>query len=161
MVFLRKLSAKWLLVIVALSTIGGAGAVTLYVNHTIPIVPVYKPTAPVVSSTCVSLTGPGGVAEGTSGIALFNCSGQPALTVGAVGSATPVFTLPSAYNSLSIAQFPGTTYCFGTGTNVPIPLTSGQPVSFSRVDIPYDYCASYTNAQSPNLPSFQVTWNSS
>ena len=156
---LSKLSMKWLLVLVSLSTIGVASAVTLLVTHTIPSIPVYNPAASVVSSTCTTLTGaPGSIAKGSSSIAIFTCNNQPALTVNAPGNATPSFTLPSAYTSLSIAQFSGATYCFGNGA---IPLTSGQPVSFTTVNSDYDYCASYTNAQTPSLPTFQVSWSSS
>src|SRR2546422_3333444 len=156
---LSKLSMKWLLVLVSLSTIGVASAVTLLVTHTIPSIPVYNPAASVVSSTCTTLTAPSSIAQGSSGIAVFNCNNQPALTVEAAGSATPSFVLPSGYTSLSLAPFSGVTYCYGAQYR--IPLTSGQPVSFPTVNLAYDYCANYTNAPSPNLASFQVTWNSS
>ena len=156
---LGRLSLKWLVVLVSVTTIGAASAVSLLVTHTIPSIPVFNPAAPVVSSTCTTLTGaPGNIAQGTSGIAVFDCNNQPALTIRAPGSATPSFTLPSGYSSLSIAQFPGATYCFGAGA---ITLTSGQPVSFATVNNAYDYCASYTSAQTPSLPTFQVSWSSS
>ena len=159
MALLGRLSLKWLLVLVSISTISAAGAVTLLITHTIPGIPVYNPAASVVSSACSTLTGaPSSIAQSSSGIAVFTCNNRPALTVNAPGSATPSFTLPAGYTSLSIAQFSGATYCFGSGT---IALTSGQPVSFATVNSDYDYCASYVNAQSPSLATFQVNWNSS
>ena len=159
MISLRRLSAKWLIALLTVSTLVVAGAAAVLVSHTFPGIPVFNPAAQVVSSTCTTLTGlPGNIAQGSSGIAVFSCNNQPALTVKAPGSATPSFTLPSSYTSLSIAQFSGATYCFGSAA---IPLTSGQPVSFANVNSDYDYCASYTNAQSPSLATFQVNWNSS
>src|SRR5438128_10548557 len=98
---LSKLSMKWLLVLVSLSTIGAASAVTVLVTHTIPSIPVYNPAASVVSSTCTTLTGPpGSIAEGSSSIATFSCNNQPALTVNAPGTASHNFTLTSACASL-------------------------------------------------------------
>src|SRR2546422_4988700 len=159
MSFLKKLSVRWLVAFIAVSTIIAAGTATILVTHTIPYIPVFNPASPVVSSTCTTLTAPSSIAQGSSGIAVFNCNNQRALTVEAAGSATPSFVLPSGYTSLSLAPFSGVTYCYGAQYR--IPLTSGQPVSFPTVNLAYDYCANYTNAPSPNLASFQVTWNSS
>jgi len=94
------------------------------------------------------------VDAGGSGVILFSCGGNAALTVGKSDQFRPFFTLPTGYTGLKIVNHAlGANDC----NHGPI-LVSGQ-----RFDLGgpgnFDYCVGYANAPSTGLASFKVTWS--
>jgi len=94
------------------------------------------------------------IIPGGSGVILFTCGDSPALTVGKSHKFRPFFTLPTGYTGLKIVSHAlGATDC-----NIGPILVSGQRLDLSGPGN-FDYCASYANAPSTGLASFEVTWS--
>jgi hypothetical protein len=94
------------------------------------------------------------VVAGGSGVILFSCGGNAALTVGKSERFRPFFGLPTGYTGLKIVNHVlGATDC----DHGPV-LVSGQPFDLSGPGN-FDYCADYANAPSTGLASFRVTWS--
>jgi hypothetical protein len=94
------------------------------------------------------------VVAGGSGVILFSCGSNPALTVGKSDHFRPSFTLPTGYTDLRIVSHAlGATAC-----NHGQILVSGQPFDLNGPGN-FDYCASYAKAPSSGLASFKVAWS--
>ena len=94
------------------------------------------------------------VTAGGSGLILFSCGGDPALTVRKSDQFRPSFALPTGYTDLRIvSHVPGVTDC----NNGPI-LVSGRLFDLTGPGN-FDYCAGYANAPSTGLASFKVAWS--
>jgi hypothetical protein len=108
-----------------------------------------------LSPNCLTLrANQGSVIPSGSGVILFTCGDNPALTVGKSDRFRPVFTLPTGYTGLKIVNHAlGTTDC-----NHGLILVSGQRLDLSGPGN-FDYCAGYANAPSTGLASFKVTWS--
>jgi hypothetical protein len=108
-----------------------------------------------LSPNCLSLrANQGSVIPSGSGVILFTCGDNPALTVAKSDRFRPVFTLPTGYTGLKIVNHAlGATDC-----NHGLILVSGERFDFSGPGN-FDYCAGYANVPSTGLASFQVTWS--
>ena len=94
------------------------------------------------------------VVAGGSGVILFSCGGNAALTVGKSDRFQPFFTLPTGYTSLRIVNHArGATDCVDGPA-----LVSGQPFDL-RGPGNFDYCAGYADATTTGLASFKVAWS--
>jgi hypothetical protein len=94
------------------------------------------------------------VDAGGSGVILFSCGNNAALTVGKPGQFRPIFTLPAGYTGLKITNHAGG----ATDCNDGLILVSGQPIDLGRPGT-FDYCAGYANVPSTGLASFKVAWS--
>lgn len=135
-----------------LAIIGFASAIPILVQ-TFPPVPTQ---AQVVTSSCSTTSlfpSNGPFIVGTSGSVRFKCSATAPAFNTVSGTATPTFTLPAGYTSLSyIADI--TTQC------AQIPgqdLVTGIAETFTPGG--WDYCAVYAVAPSPQFAGFTVTWD--
>ncbi len=160
------LQKKYLITIVIIIVFIGTTYAALVFNHTFPSVTLGQ----VFLSACgngslvalnVNATYP---KNGTAANILFGCFGtyppNPyALTITIIGSrvvpATPTFTLPPHYSSLSIANTTDGT----TISGISYPLTSGTPINLAPVS--YLYVARYdgTLVGSGSLSTFTVSWS--
>ena len=137
------------IVVIAVTTTA-VFAVLLF-TQTFP--PVTRP-APVIVANCTTLSVEGSIpATGTTGVIDFDCAGGVAafsITTNPA-TATPTFTLPAGYTSLSVLPHPAPPGCGGQ-------LTSGSPVTFA-VGASSDYCAN-VDSSTAQLATFTITWNS-
>ncbi len=117
--------------------------------------PVLSTDAPVITTTCTTLTpNPARVTMRTSGTVLFTCGTGPAVTATHPGGAVPRFALSAGYTFLTIvAHRAGATSCIQGST-----LISGQEFSFTGKG-GFDYCALYANPPTAGLASFTLTWS--
>jgi len=159
--------------IVLIGIVATAAAVMLF-THTFPAI---SPTAapPSITTSCSTLTASsttGPVVVGQSGRIRFTCGTSAAITVSTTCTstqpctATPTFTLPSAYNldrTLDLKFSPHTGAGIGCGGGVGI--DSGTAFSFVAGANPdvnslgIDYCGSYSSFPADGIPSFTVTWS--
>jgi hypothetical protein len=76
--------------------------------------------------------------------------------------ATPTFTLPTGYTSLTLIGHAGPVTAQDTcpGTLGPITLTSGTAIAALVVTQTVDYCALFTSAPAaPGFATFTVDWS--
>ena len=150
-----------MLALVVVIAAGTVVALTPLFTQTIPAVPVVEG---VLKPNCASLIltpTPNPVMRGDSGFVLGQCSLPPDArppfnSTGGPGTVTPIFELPAVYTQLAIIQ-----HTEGVSCNVTSPgylaLVSGVFIQTMPEGL-YDYCATFVDARSRNLPEFNVTW---
>jgi hypothetical protein len=108
-----------------------------------------------LAPNCSTLrSGQATVVVGGSGVILFSCGTNAALTVGRSDHFRPSFALPAGYTDLRIVSHAlGPTAC-----NHGQILDSGQLLDLNGPGN-FDYCADYANAPSSGLASFKVAWS--
>jgi len=161
MLVLSRIRLSWLLTLVVAMTAGTAIALTSLFTQTIPPVPVVEA---ILKPNCTTLTltpTPNPVMRGDSGFVLGQCSlppgARPAFnSTGAPGTVTPIFELPTVYTQLAIIQHIEGVSCNATSPGY-LALVSGVFIQTMPEGL-YDYCATFVDARSRNLPGFDVTW---
>ncbi len=107
-------------------------------------------------ANCTTLSVIGAVPTvGTAGFVQFGCgASDAAFSVPTGVTATPTFTLPAGYLSLSANTVPASFACGTSGLPV---FTSGTPITLGATG--YTYCAQ-VDATTVQLATFDVSWAS-